>query len=138
MGRSRPSPAFCPLWAPPGLAVSTPPGLPQPGTELACRGARTASNPDFHRSASSSSAARPRRALGPGRSPPPGTGPARPGLRVPPPGLATTLGPGPGRLGFRLRGGRPRAYLNARGSSCGCCLGSRAALTAQAHGAAGY
>lgn len=77
------------------------------------------------------------------------TPPARPvpapRLRPRPPGpprtaprLATTLGPGPGRLGFRPRGGRPRAYLSACGSSCGCCLRSPIALAATVHGAAGY
>lgn len=103
----------------------------------ACRDARDASDPDFHGSANPRSAARPRRPLRPGRSPPPGAGPARPGLRAPPPGLATTLRPGPGRLGSRPRGGRPRAYLSARGSSSRCCLGSRTALAARAPGGAG-
>lgn len=34
MGGTRPSPAFLAPWVPPGQAVSTPPGLPRPGSEL--------------------------------------------------------------------------------------------------------
>lgn len=37
VGGTRPSPAFPPPWAPPGQAVSTPPGLTRPGTEPVLR-----------------------------------------------------------------------------------------------------
>lgn len=137
MGGTRPSPAFPPLWAPPRQAVSTPPGLPRPGTELGVHRRPCRLKPRLprlcppaqRRAAPPAPPARP--------SPPPGPGPACSGLRAPPLGLTTTLGQGRGRRGSRPRGRRPRAYLSARGSSSGCCLGSKTALAARTLGGAG-
>lgn len=75
------------------------PGCHGQGLSWACTGARIDSNPDPHGSTSLASAARPLRPLRAGRSPPPGPGPARPGLCAPPPGLITAFGPGWGREG---------------------------------------
>lgn len=131
MGGTRPSPARSSVGAP-GQAVFTPPGLTRPGTKLGMRRRPYRLEPRLPRPG------QPSWPLGPVRSPPPGPGPARPGLRAPPPGLATTRGPDPGRESAGPRGGRPHAYLSARGSSSGSCLGSRTALAARPPGGAGY
>ncbi|XP_065799351.1 basic proline-rich protein-like [Muntiacus reevesi] len=131
VGGTRPSPALPSVGAP-GQAVFTPPGLTRPGTKLGMRRRPYRLEPRLPRPG------QPRWPLRPVRSPPPGPGPARPGLRAPPPGLATTRGPDPGRESAGPRGGRPHAYLSARGSSSCSCLGSRTALAARPPGGAEY
>lgn len=79
-GRDKAVPRLpCSVGAPRGRRFPHLPGCHGPGPSWAC------TKPDSHGSARWPSAARPLWPRRPGRSPPPGPGPARSGLRAPPP-----------------------------------------------------